>query len=50
VEKPLELDNLKKSNQEQIINDITLLINKRLEVWIRKNPEQWFWVHNRWKG
>ena len=20
-----------------------------IENFIRKNPEQWFWVHNRWK-
>lgn len=30
-------------------NLITLRINQVLEEWIKKNPEQWFWVHNRWK-
>jgi KDO2-lipid IV(A) lauroyltransferase len=50
IEKPLELDNFKKSNQEQAISEITLLINKKLEGWIKKHPEQWFWVHNRWKS
>lgn len=50
IEKPLELDDFKKSNQEQAISDITLLINKTLEGWIKKHPEQWFWVHNRWKS
>ena len=24
-------------------------INKILERWIEKYPEQWFWFHNRWK-
>lgn len=24
-------------------------INNKVEEWIRKNPEQWFWVHDRWK-
>lgn len=23
-------------------------VNKVLESWIRQNPDQWFWVHNRW--
>ncbi len=23
-------------------------INQMMEKWIRENPEQWFWVHNRW--
>lgn len=25
-------------------------INNVLESWIREYPEQWFWVHNRWRG
>jgi len=24
-------------------------INARLEAWIRENPEQYFWLHNRWQ-
>ena len=24
-------------------------VNKILESWVRQTPEQWFWVHNRWK-
>ena len=24
------------------------MVNEKLEYWIRKTPEQWFWVHNRW--
>lgn len=31
------------------INKLTLLINQKLEEWIKQYPHQWFWVHNRWK-
>lgn len=24
-------------------------VNRKIEEWIRKRPDQWFWVHNRWK-
>jgi KDO2-lipid IV(A) lauroyltransferase len=24
-------------------------INRTLEKWIGEHPEQWFWIHNRWK-
>lgn len=29
---------------------MTRALNHSLETRIRKNPEQWFWIHNRWKG
>lgn len=29
---------------------MTVALNASLEARIRKNPEQWFWIHNRWKG
>ncbi len=29
---------------------MTKALNLSLEARIRKNPEQWFWIHNRWKG
>lgn len=44
----VEFCELKYSKNEDP-NEITLRINKVLEGWIRENPEQWFWVHNRWK-
>jgi len=25
-------------------------VNIKLESWIKKQPEQWLWVHNRWPG
>lgn len=29
---------------------MTRALNKSLEARVLKNPEQWFWIHNRWKG
>jgi heptosyltransferase II len=31
------------------VNSITFKGNKTLERQVRKAPEDWFWVHNRWK-
>jgi KDO2-lipid IV(A) lauroyltransferase len=31
------------------VEDITRDINKKLEDAIRRDPANWFWVHNRWK-
>ena len=32
------------SSEERIMN----YLNKIIEVWIKKYPDQWIWVHNRW--
>lgn len=29
---------------------MTRTLNHSLEIRVLKNPEQWFWIHNRWKG
>jgi KDO2-lipid IV(A) lauroyltransferase len=29
---------------------MTRALNQSLEARVRETPEQWFWVHNRWKG
>lgn len=31
------------------IRDISLDINKAFEIAIKRDPANWFWVHNRWK-
>lgn len=36
-------------SKKEAIQQITDRINARLEAWIRKYPEEWFWLHNRWK-
>lgn len=47
VEEPLKYQ-ISKNIDEDVLN-ITLQINQKLEEWIRQFPDQWFWVHNRWK-
>jgi len=31
------------------INDVTARLNLAVEKFIRNSPEEWFWVHDRWK-
>jgi KDO2-lipid IV(A) lauroyltransferase len=42
-------DNTNKNKIDPNIYFNTLKMNKKYEEWIIKRPEQWFWVHNRWK-
>lgn len=43
--KPIEFEKL---NQLQTEEKIMNYLNKYIENWIKKNPEQWIWIHNRW--
>ena len=36
-------------SKDETINSITHHLNKVLEQMIIKNPDQWIWMHNRWK-
>ena len=36
-------------SEHDTIESLTIKANKVLEEWVYENPEQWFWVHNRWK-
>lgn len=36
---------LKLGSEENIMN----FLNKYVESWVRKYPEQWLWIHKRWK-
>jgi KDO2-lipid IV(A) lauroyltransferase len=44
----IDVEDFEGSNEEKVLQ-----INTRymafLEKWIRKHPEQWFWMHNIWK-
>ena len=41
---PYELKRI--GNEKQIMN----YLNKYVETWIKKKPEQWIWFHNRWNN
>ncbi len=43
--KPISYEKIKSlSSEEKIMN----YLNKIVEVWIKKYPDQWIWLHNRW--
>jgi len=47
IEGPLEL--VKSGNAEQDIITNTTMLTKRIESTILRNPEQWVWMHRRWR-
>lgn len=44
-----EIDFQKTGDLKQDVSRYTRRLNALIEDAIRKNPEQWFWFHNRWK-
>ena len=48
VEPALNTEELEGSREEKI-QQITLFYTRAVERVIKKYPEQWFWMHNRWK-
>lgn len=44
------LDVVKTENKDQDIQIMTQLQSNIIEEVIRKKPNEWFWVHKRWKG
>jgi KDO2-lipid IV(A) lauroyltransferase len=46
VEPPMELPDSGDSAAD--VRSVMLMVNQRLEAWIRARPEQWLWMHNRW--
>jgi Kdo2-lipid IVA lauroyltransferase/acyltransferase len=47
VEGPIEL--IRTGNDEQDIVANTALLTKKIEQCVRNNPEQWVWMHRRWR-
>jgi KDO2-lipid IV(A) lauroyltransferase len=47
VEGPLEL--VRTGNDENDIRTNTAMLTKKIEDCIRNNPEQWVWMHRRWR-
>jgi len=43
--KPIEFEKIQQIGNE---SDILSYLNKIIEMWIKKHPEQWLWIHNRW--
>ena len=37
------------SDREGAVRELTALCTARVEAAIRRAPEQWFWMHNRWR-
>ena len=44
------LELVRSADEEADVGANTKLFNKTLESFIRRYPDQWFWVHRRWKN
>lgn len=40
--------NIHQLEKEEAIHKIVVAYTQKLEKWIRKYPDQWFWMHRRW--
>ena len=47
IKKPIEL--IRSGNKEEDIRANTALFTSTVEEAVRCNPDQWIWMHNRWK-
>ncbi|MDY0194470.1 MAG: lysophospholipid acyltransferase family protein [Sulfurovaceae bacterium] len=49
IDKPLEYTADEIEDEKEKMKAMTLRYNQALETMILRAPEQWFWMHNRWK-
>ncbi len=47
IEGPVEL--VRTGNEEQDIKENTAVLTKKIEEAVMQNPEQWVWMHRRWR-
>jgi len=50
IEAPLQMDDLGECREEEQILMHVQRCNDKIEEWVRKFPEQYFWVHRRFKA
>jgi KDO2-lipid IV(A) lauroyltransferase len=48
ISEPLRVE--KTRDKKEDIRKTTQQLNKMLEDYIRRYPEDWFWLHDRWKS
>lgn len=48
-DKFINIDNYDSDNIKENVVNITKNINDTIALWVKEHPEQWFWVHKRWK-
>ncbi|MFH1553020.1 MAG: lysophospholipid acyltransferase family protein [Candidatus Omnitrophota bacterium] len=49
VEKPIDLSEMNDNDKEEGIRRYTQMWTALLEKYVREYPEQWVWMHSRWK-
>jgi len=47
IEPPFEL--IRTGDHEADVTANTALFTRRIEGWVRRHPDQWFWLHSRWR-
>lgn len=49
LQPPMDLTPYIVDDKDQTTQNLTQAFNDELEKIVRKHPEQWMWVHRRWK-